>query len=99
MNTTMQRKRIWANKKLAILRRYKTSCGCMDCGYKDHFYALELDHRDDAQKVGNVCHLIKRTHSWAKIKEEIRKCDVVCANCHRIRTYNRKQFNGNPSGL
>ena len=92
MPRTKYQKREWADKKLAILRRYKLMKGCQDCGYNAHFYALELDHRDPKDKIANVCHMIKRTHSWYKIKEEIRKCDVVCANCHRIRTYNARLY-------
>ena len=65
---------------------------CIDCGYNDHFYALEFDHISNEKKLGNIPHLIKRNFAWNTIKNEINKCEVVCSCCHRIRTYNRKQF-------
>lgn len=60
---------------------------CMDCGQKYPFYVMDLDHRDPTNKIQNVGKLINQ--SWEKILLEIDKCDVVCSNCHRIRTYNR----------
>lgn len=68
----------------AWLRAYKDSRSCVDCGGKFHFSAMEFDHtRSD--KVANV----SRIGSIARAKTEIIKCDLVCANCHRVRTYTR----------
>jgi hypothetical protein len=55
---------------------------CVDCGESDPV-VLEFDHlRDKAFAIGpHLC----RT-SWQAIIDEIRKCEVVCANCHRRRT-------------
>ena len=70
----------------SFLSRYKLWMGCIDCGYKKHSSALDFDHVRGTKKK-NVC----ASKSIAQAKEEIRKCDIVCANCHRIRTYNRLQ--------
>ena len=57
---------------------------CADCGESD-IRVLEFDHLAD--KTKGVSEL--RTHSLKRIQEEIDKCEVVCANCHRKRTYAR----------
>lgn len=50
---------------------------------------LEFDHVPGrGKKVGNVGDLAKYG-SWPKALREIAKCDIVCANCHRIRTHTR----------
>lgn len=58
---------------------------CMDCGKKYHPYVMDFDHRDRADQEYQPHQLIKRM-SWSRMKAEIAKCDVVCSNCHRIRT-------------
>ena len=66
----------------------KINSGCVDCGYNDHPQALQFDHIRD--KRANVSNMIRSDYSWNEIKKEIAKCEVVCANCHSIRTYMRK---------
>lgn len=68
-----------------FIRDHKLKCGCADCGYSAHHVALEFDHLVD--KELNVCN----AKSIAQAKLEIAKCEVVCANCHRIRTFDRLQ--------
>lgn len=62
---------------------------CMDCKTSYPWYVMDLDHRNGEEKVSNVAKMIAR-YSWKTILAEIEKCDVVCSNCHRIRTYRRK---------
>ncbi len=59
--------------------------GCQDCGYKDNPAALEWHHRLGIDKKRTVASLMYQ--SWKVIKIEIAKCDLVCANCHAIRTF------------
>lgn len=61
---------------------------CKDCG-EDDFIVLEFDHLKD--KDFNLADAGRSGYSLERIKKEIAKCDVVCANCHRRRT--AKQFN------
>jgi len=68
------------------LSEIKESSGCVDCGVKNHI-VLDFDHLSD--KKYNVSRMIHDGFSWAAIKKEIAKCEVVCANCHRIRTHDR----------
>ncbi len=60
---------------------YLTNIPCINCGESDPI-VLEFDHRDRSDKIENISNLV--THSsWKRIESEIRKCDVLCANCHR----------------
>ena len=70
-------------KKLAEI---KEASGCVDCGITNHIM-LDFDHLHD--KKYNISRMIHDGFSWAAIKKEIAKCEVVCANCHRVRTHDR----------
>jgi hypothetical protein len=69
----------------------KTGNPCMDCGESFHHVAMDFDHRTGEDKRAQVSHLQKHGASIDVILAEIAKCDLVCANCHRVRTYNRHQ--------
>lgn len=77
------------NKKKAhednteFIWNYLSSHPCVDCGNSDPL-VLEFDHRDGVIKLRNVCEMYH--YSLTKIIEEIEKCEVRCANCHRKRT-------------
>ena len=58
---------------------------CKDCGLKDP-RVLEFDHLPGYDKSLDVSRMLTSTYSWKTIEIEISKCDIVCANCHRIRT-------------
>jgi hypothetical protein len=70
------------------LADYKLSHGCVDCGFKGHFAALQLDH--EGPKSISIGHA---RSSIARLKAEIEsgQCKVRCANCHAIKTWERKQ--------
>lgn len=70
-----------------FIQEYKQSVGCKDCGENYPFFLLDFDHLDD--KEFDVSSYRTKTLSLEKVKAEIAKCDVVCANCHRSRTYYR----------
>lgn len=61
---------------------------CLDCGNCFPPICMDFDHIGN-DKEGNIAYLINAT-SFSKVKEEIAKCEVVCSNCHRIRTYKRR---------
>lgn len=53
-----------------------------------HFSAMDFDHvRDD--KIMDLSRMVTGGKSLTMIKAEITKCELVCANCHRIRTFQR----------
>lgn len=70
--------------KTAMIQEAKNK-PCMDCGIKYHPYIMHFDHRDPSTKRKSLAQM--GTYSLAHIREEIAKCDVVCANCHGMRTY------------
>lgn len=69
------------------IRALKESGSCVDCGGRFHFSVMDYDHTDD-NKVMTVSRLSAR-RSWAEVLREIEKCDLVCSNCHRYRTWRR----------
>jgi len=78
--TKAQRLIMWGR-----LGAYLLEHPCVDCGEAD-LRTLEFDHRDRTDKVATVAQLISRGTSWETLLTEIEKCDVRCANCHRVRT-------------
>ena len=62
---------------------------CADCGIKYPWYVMDFDHLDATTKISEVSIMVNQAASIEKIQQEIDKCDLVCANCHRIRTFKR----------
>lgn len=62
------------------------SVPCSDCGGSYPHYVMEFDHARGEKK----CY-ISQLGSTKRLLEELKKCDVVCANCHKTRTWNRNQ--------
>lgn len=61
---------------------------CIDCNIKYPYYVMDFDHLGD--KVFTIGSAEAIGCSIEKLLEEIAKCEVVCSNCHRTRTHNRK---------
>lgn len=66
---------------------------CCDCGGRFDPVCMEFDHLDHTQK-SFLLSTDARWKSIAVIKAEIAKCEVVCANCHRVRTFKTRKFRG-----
>ena len=62
---------------------------CMDCGGTFPPVSMDLDHVRGTKRFRIALATNSSKCSLRDFKEEIAKCDVVCANCHRVRTYNR----------
>ena len=84
----LQRKRTTSNRKRLsnrdYVRRVKMFLGCSFCGYKKHPSALHFDHLNPTEKVREI----SKFHSSSRgaIKKEMKKCRVLCANCHAEHT-------------
>lgn len=76
----------------AYVDKVKTESGCMDCGLRPKFLqVLEFDHRPDEMKLFHISDRMA-SGTMEDLIAEIAKCDVVCANCHRVRTVIKNQF-------
>lgn len=82
------------------INKYKEKMGCAHCGYNKHHGALCFDHLDKSKKRRSVSSLLfnyKRTKNNLPqlrrfIFDEIRKCQILCANCHYVKTFENKDF-------
>lgn len=70
---------------LTVLNHLKTH-PCVDCGESD-LILLDFDHRNPEDKKGKVARLAADGVSQSRILDEIQKCDVRCAKCHRLRHF------------
>jgi hypothetical protein len=60
---------------------------CADCYIQYPYYVTDFDHLDD--KITTVSNLVNKGN-LEKVIAEIAKCELVCSNCHRMRTYKRR---------
>ena len=67
---------------------------CENCGYSNCLDALEFHHKDLAQKDFSISSK-GYTRSWDRVKKELDKCTVLCANCHRELHAKLAAFSGN----
>jgi len=71
-----------------IIHRWKRIKGCKKCGYNENGVALDLDHIEPGKKafaIGNGRSISSKT--WLVVKEELSKCQILCKNCHAVKTY------------
>ncbi len=73
------------------LRSFLETSKCTDCRTTD-VRVLEFDHVRGKKEM-EISRLVNDGYSSKRLYREIAKCDVVCANCHRIRTYARSGGN------
>lgn len=71
----------WEAKNIKLFREFKQSLACVRCGEREPF-CLEFHHTDPSQKDFDVSTAV-RGLSQKRLMEEIEKCLVLCANCHR----------------
>jgi len=78
-----------------ILRKsmleYLSDKSCIMCGMSD-VRVLEFDHIDPATKSFGIAQGITRTLRWENMLEEISKCQILCANCHKIKTAEQQSW-------
>jgi hypothetical protein len=91
----MDRRKQDRHKITNYIRLAKTGKQCADCREDYPHWILEFDHLPGTDKKFTIGqHNISRDKSIEDIQAEIDKCEIVCANCHKDRTYNRKLTNG-----
>lgn len=62
---------------------------CMICSIESDMPIYELHHHDQYGKETNISSIMH--HGFAKIEKELRKCILVCSNCHRIIHHTERQ--------
>jgi len=70
-------------------KNYKNNLSCEKCG-ESHIACLDFHHKNEKEKLNNVSIMRATSFSIEKIKEEIGKCVVLCANCHRKHHYEER---------
>lgn len=70
------------------------SAPCSDCGGKFPTCCMDFDHRSGETKAYNIGSMFAHHYSRELIEVELAKCDLVCANCHRVRTRDRRKGSG-----
>jgi hypothetical protein len=83
------RNAIFQQSRRDIINNIKLTAGCAKCGYKAHSAALDFNHVSGDKKF-NVSQDPKV--ALEKLFAEISKCEILCANCHRVVTYEKKHW-------
>lgn len=90
----------WNRKQTQVLRvyiyEYLENHPCVDCGVSD-IRVLDFDHKD--KKFMGVSQMVRNCYAMGAVKKEIDKCEVRCANCHRIKTFSEGNFWKHKMGL
>lgn len=74
------------SKKQKFVARFKSKFGCCICKEKDP-RCLDFHHIDETTKVWRISSMTRQWHSMKELKDELRKCCIMCANCHRKTHY------------
>lgn len=86
--TNKEKARLLKIEKRAYVTDYLLDHPCVDCGETD-IIVLDFDHVR-GEKYNNISNLVLQYRSIQKLKDEILKCDIRCANCHRRITHKRR---------
>lgn len=81
------------SERRKFLNDYKMNKGCELCGYNKHPQALAFDHLDP--KTKHEKYSSKQLTRWGMntLLEELKKCRILCHNCHAIHTYENGHHN------
>lgn len=85
VNANNRKRARHSRDRLMAVAAERMSGGCITCG-ENNILVLEFDHRDPSKKVESIAFMISYARAMNKFLEELDKCDVLCANCHRIKT-------------
>lgn len=73
------------------MRELRESGLCADCGLNPGPDLMQFDHLPElGEKAADISDLTGHWTSWAKLRAELAKCELVCADCHWHRTLRRK---------
>jgi hypothetical protein len=78
-------------KETSTLIREMKENPCVDCGIQYPYYVMEFDHLPGRKKTCHPANIATRGWGVERVKDELGKCELVCSNCHRERTHNRRK--------
>lgn len=84
----LERNKRYREEIRRYMRDIKEAKPCLDCGKKYPYYVMDFDHLENKK---NLISFLASTGRIGALKAEVEKCEVVCANCHRQRSYKRLQ--------
>ncbi len=90
-NVYERKKRLWE-----FYNQLKATLECARCG-ENHPATLQFHHRDPQKKDFNLSEAVNDGYSIEKIKREVAKCTVLCANCHAKEHYEWARRNKKPA--
>jgi hypothetical protein len=70
-----------------LLKKIKMERGCAKCGFKGHPAALDFDHTRGTKR-----RQVGQSPTLKFLVEEMEKCTILCANCHRVKTYENGEY-------
>jgi len=70
------------------INSFKEGIPCTDCGRTFPAFVMHWDHLPEFEKLGEISTMLAG-HSRQAVIEELKKCELVCANCHVLRTVKR----------
>jgi hypothetical protein len=76
--------RRYRDRNRRLMQAFLCGKGCVDCGEQDPL-VLEFDHVS-GEKQGNISEMVSIGTAWSRIENEVAKCEIRCANCHRRKT-------------
>jgi transposase len=91
---TMNRQKQSRHRNIAFIREQKQGKPCADCREDYPYWMLEFDHLPEYEKLFTIGGRRARDFTIQQLVDEIAKCDIVCSNCHKNRTYWRLNKNG-----
>jgi transposase len=91
---TMNRQKQSRHRNIAFIREQKQGKRCVDCREDYPYWMLEFDHLPGHEKLFTIGGRRARDFTIQQLIDEIAKCDIVCSNCHKSRTYWRQLKNG-----
>ena len=86
-------RRGYRKPKAKFVDSYKLEKGCIVCGYNKCARSLDCHHRNEKEKKFTISiEILKGKYTLDEIKKELKKCDIMCKNCHGELHWNKERY-------
>jgi 5-methylcytosine-specific restriction endonuclease McrA len=65
---------------------------CQRCGSNPGDVAMHFDHVDPSTKTNMISNMLMTKGSWDALLDEVKKCQLLCSNCHALKTFDPEAF-------